>query len=114
LDLGGGQSQAQDGIGPRRATGSDRKLHRSDPERIEHTVEELAGRRAEIFNSDRGVSYTSRAFTGRLEEAGVAIGMDGRGRALDNVFVERLWWTVKYEAIERTSHQPGKKRNPMV
>ena len=41
----------------------------------------------------------SRAFTSRLEDWGVAISMDGRGRALDNVFVERLWWSVKYESI---------------
>jgi len=66
---------------------------------LEALEEALAGRRPEIFNSDQGVQYTSRAFTGRLEEAGVAISMDGRGRALDNVFVERLWRTVKYEDI---------------
>jgi putative transposase len=59
----------------------------------------LSKRRPEIFNSDQGVQYTSLAFTGRLEAAGVAISMDGRGRALDNVFVERLWRTVKYEDI---------------
>jgi putative transposase len=53
----------------------------------------------EIFNSDQGVQFTSRAFTGKLEEAGVAISMDGRGRAFDNIFVERLWRTVKYEGI---------------
>lgn len=63
-------------------------------------LEEALGRtRPEIFNSDQGVQYTALAFTGRLEEAGVAISMDGRGRALDNVFVERLWRTVKYEDI---------------
>ncbi len=66
---------------------------------LEALEEALAGRRPEIFNSDQGVQYTSLAFTGRLEEAGVAISMDGRGRALDNVFVERLWRTVKYEDI---------------
>lgn len=53
----------------------------------------------EIFNTDQGVQYTSAAFTGRLESAGVAISMDGRGRALDNVFVERLWRSVKYECV---------------
>ena len=46
--------------------------------------------RPEIFNSDQGSQFTSTAFTSRLEQAGVAISMDGRGRALDNVFVERL------------------------
>lgn len=53
----------------------------------------------EIFNTDQGVQFTSLAFTRRLEEAEVAISMDGRGRALDNVFIERLWRTVKYEDI---------------
>jgi putative transposase len=53
----------------------------------------------EIFNTDQGSQFTSAAFTGRLEAAGIAISMDGRGRALDNVFVERLWRTVKYEEV---------------
>jgi putative transposase len=53
----------------------------------------------EIFNTDQESQFTSQAFTGRLEEAGVAISMDGRGRVLDNIFVERLWRTVKYEDI---------------
>ena len=53
----------------------------------------------EIFNTDQGSQFTSRDFTGRLEDHGIRISMDGRGRALDNVFVERLWRTVKYEDI---------------
>jgi putative transposase len=53
----------------------------------------------EIFNTDQGVQFTALAFTGRLQQAGIRISMDGRGRALDNVFVERLWRTVKYEHI---------------
>jgi putative transposase len=53
----------------------------------------------EIFNTDQGVQFTSLAFTSRLERAGIAISMDGRGRALDNIFVERLWRTGKYEDI---------------
>jgi putative transposase len=52
-----------------------------------------------IFNSDQGSQFTSDDFTRRLETAGVKISMDGRGRALDNVFVERLWRTVKYEEV---------------
>jgi putative transposase len=52
-----------------------------------------------IFNTDQGVQFTAREFTTCLETAGVRISMDGRGRALDNVFVERLWRTVKYEGI---------------
>ncbi len=53
----------------------------------------------EVFNTDQGSQFTSLAFTGRLEQAGVQISMDGRGRALDNIFVERLWRTVKYEEV---------------
>ena len=49
----------------------------------------------EIFNSDQGSQFTATAFTSRLEAAGVAISMDGRGRAIDNVFIERLWRSVK-------------------
>jgi putative transposase len=53
----------------------------------------------EIFNTDQGSQFTSDAFTGKLEARGIAISMDGRGRALDNVFIERLWRSVKYEDI---------------
>jgi putative transposase len=53
----------------------------------------------EIFNTDQGSQFTSEEFTGVLQRQGIAISMDGRGRALDNVFVERLWRTVKYEHI---------------
>jgi putative transposase len=55
--------------------------------------------RPEIFNTDQGAQFTAVAFTTILEEAGIQISMDGRGRALDNIFVERLWRTVKYENI---------------
>src|SRR2546429_717744 len=55
--------------------------------------------RPEIFNSDQGAQCTSLDFPGRLAAAGIHISMDGRGRALDNVFVERLWRTVKYEEV---------------
>jgi putative transposase len=53
----------------------------------------------EVFNSDQGSQFTSEAFTGVLKRDGVAISMDGRGRALDNIFVERLWRNVKYEDV---------------
>ena len=59
----------------------------------------LLTQRPEIFNTDQGVQYTAEAFTGRLEAAGVRVSMDGRGRWMDNVFVERLWRTVKYEHL---------------
>jgi putative transposase len=53
----------------------------------------------DIFNSDQGSQFTSEAFTGVLIQNGITISMDGRGRALDNIFVERLWRTVKYEDV---------------
>jgi putative transposase len=59
----------------------------------------LSRRRPEIFNTDQGVQFTSYRFVERLESGGVKISMDGKGRALDNVFVERLWRSVKYEEI---------------
>lgn len=59
----------------------------------------LAVAHPDIFNSDQGSQFTSVEFTGRLEAAGVRVSMDGRGRAFDNIFNERLWRTVKYEDI---------------
>jgi putative transposase len=66
---------------------------------LEALDQALAMARPEIFNSDQGAQFTSIDFTGRLASAGIQISMDGRGRALDNVFVERLWRTVKYEEV---------------
>jgi putative transposase len=53
----------------------------------------------EIFNTDQGMQFTAQEFTAGLEKAGIRISMDGRGRALDNIFIERLWRTVKYEDL---------------
>jgi putative transposase len=66
---------------------------------LEMLEEALRSVKPEVFNTDQGVQFTAASFTGRLEAAGVAVSMDGRGRALDNVFVERLWRSVKYEDI---------------
>ena len=55
--------------------------------------------RPEIFNSDQGSQFTSPRFTGVLQRAGVRISMDGRGRWMDNVFIERLWRSLKYECV---------------
>jgi putative transposase len=66
---------------------------------LEALEEALSMGRPEIFNTDLGSQFTSQEYTGRLEEAGIAVSRDGRGRALDNVFVERLWRSVKYEDI---------------
>jgi putative transposase len=63
-------------------------------------LDEALGRgRPEMFNTDQGVQFTAEAFTGRLGSSGVAVSMDSRGRALDNVFVERLWRAVQYEDV---------------
>ena len=59
----------------------------------------------EVFNSDQGVQFTSTEFTQRLQAAQVRISWDGRGRALDNIFVERLWRSVKYEEVYLKDYQ---------
>ncbi|MBP3955344.1 IS3 family transposase [Gemmata sp. G18] len=61
--------------------------------------EALATGTPEVFNTDQGVQFTAGAWVERVEAAGVRVSMDGRGRCLDNVFVERLWRTVKYEDV---------------
>jgi putative transposase len=66
---------------------------------LEMLEEALSRGRPEVFNTDQGVQFTAQAWTGRLESAGVAVSMDGKGRCLDNVFVERLWRTVKHEDV---------------
>lgn len=63
--------------------------------------------RPEIFNTDQGSQFTARSFTQALEEAGVRVSMDGRGRAMDNIFVERLWRSVKYEDIYLKNYETG-------
>jgi putative transposase len=63
-------------------------------------LDEALGRGTpEVFNTDQGVQFTAQAWTDRLEGAGIRVSMDGRGRAADNVFVERLWRSVKYEDV---------------
>jgi putative transposase len=62
------------------------------------------GTRPGIFNTDQGSQFTSADWTGRLMELGVEISMDGRGRWMDNVFIERLWRSVKYEEIYLKEH----------
>ena len=55
--------------------------------------------RPEIFNSDQGAQFTSEDFTGELKARSIAVSMDGRGRCLDNIFIERLWRSLKYEEV---------------
>lgn len=61
----------------------------------------------EIFNTDQGAQFTSRQYTDRLKSHAIEISMDGRGRALDNVFIERLWRSVKYEDIYLKQYESG-------
>lgn len=61
----------------------------------------------EIFNTDQGSQFTSEVFTGLLKEHEIKISMDGKGRALDNVWIERLWRSVKYEHIYLNVHEDG-------
>jgi putative transposase len=66
---------------------------------IEALKRALGRGRPEIFNSDQGSQFTSEKFTGELETRGITISMDGRGRCFDNIFIERLWRSLKYEEI---------------
>lgn len=61
-----------------------------------------------IFNTDQGCQFTSNLFTGVLLENGIQISMDGRGRALDNVFIERFWWSLKYEEVYLKAYETVK------
>lgn len=72
-------------------------------------LEEVLARfgRPDIFNSDQGSQFTSPRFTGVLQAAGVRISMDGRGRWMDNVFIERLWRSLKYECIYLHAFETG-------
>ena len=63
--------------------------------------------RPEIFNTDQGSQFTSPRFTGVLTEAGVRVSMDGRGRWMDNIFIERLWRSVKYECVYLHAFETG-------
>jgi len=65
----------------------------------------LTMHKPEIFNTDQGVQFTSQDFTARLQSAGIRVSMDGRGRAYDNIFVERLWRSVKYEEVYLHDYQ---------
>jgi len=63
--------------------------------------------RPEIFNTDQGSQFTSIAFTDVLKDAGVKISMDGKGRWMDNVFIERLWRSLKYECVYLNAFESG-------
>jgi len=62
----------------------------------------------EIFNTDQGIQFTGEAFTGLLKQHGIRISMDGKGSYNDNLFIERLWRSVKYEEVYLKAYQDGK------
>jgi putative transposase len=68
--------------------------------------------RPEIFNTDQGSQFTSDAFTGALADVGIRISMDGRGRWMDNVFIERLWRSIKYECVFLNAFETGGELEP--
>jgi putative transposase len=72
---------------------------------LEALEEAVKQRRPAIFNTDQGVQFTSLEYTSCLEKKGVQISMDGRVRARDNIFVERLWRTVKWEEVYTHDYQ---------
>jgi putative transposase len=80
-----------------------------DAEFCIEVLEEALARfaRPEIFNTDQGSQFTSPRFTGVLQAAGVRISMDGRGRWMDNVFIERLWRSLKYECVYLDAFETG-------
>ena len=75
---------------------------------VEALEEALRKGRPDVFNTDQGAQFTGKAFTGLLEQHGVQISMDGRGSYRDNLFIERLWRTVKYEEVYLKSYRDGK------
>jgi putative transposase len=81
---------------------------------LEMLEEALSRGKPEVFNTDQGVQFTARAWTARLESAGVQVSMDGGGRCLDNVFVERLWRTVKYEDVYLRGYETMGSTSPVA
>ena len=75
---------------------------------LEALKEALMGGRPDIFNTDQGSQFTSEAFTGLLKQQDIQISMDGKGRYRDNIFVERLWRTVKYEEVYLKAYEDGR------
>ena len=70
--------------------------------------EALKKGKPDIFNTDQGAQFTSEAFTGLLEQHGVKVSMDGKGSYNDNLFIERLWRSVKYEDVYLKAYQDGR------
>jgi len=81
---------------------------------VEALYEALKRGRPEIFNTDQGSQFTSEAFTGLLKQHGVRISMDGKGSYNDNLFIERLWRSVKYEEVYLKAYQVGKEARSSI
>ena len=75
---------------------------------VEALEEALRKGSPDVFNTDQGSQFTGKAFTGLLEQHGIKISMDGKGSYRDNLFIERLWRTVKYEEVYLKAYQNGK------
>ena len=75
-------------------------------EALEEALERYG--KPKIFNTDQGAQFTSAAFTDKLEKPGIAISMDGRGRFMDNIFIERLWRSIKYEEVHLKAYADGR------
>jgi putative transposase len=75
---------------------------------LEALEEALSKGVPEIFNTDQGAQFTSQAFTGLLEQHGVRVSMDGKGRYTDNLFIERLWRSLKYEEVYLKAYSGGR------
>jgi putative transposase len=76
---------------------------------VDALAEALSKGRPEIFNTDQGAQFTSRTFTSLLEQHGVRVSMDGKGRYTDNLFIERLWRSLKYEEVYLKAYTDGRK-----
>ena len=74
---------------------------------VEALEEALSKGKREVFNTDQGSQFTSEAFTGILLEQAIQVSMDGQGRYFDNIFVERLWRSIKYEDVYPKAYQNG-------
>ena len=83
--------------------------HQSEDPPPEDALEEaLSKGKPEVFNTDQGSQFTSEAFTGLLEQHGVRVSMDGKGRYTDNLFIERLWRSLKYEEVYLKAYTGGR------
>jgi putative transposase len=81
---------------------------------VDALQEALRKGKPDIFNTDQGAQFTSEAFTGLLQQHGVRISMDGKGSYNDNLFIERLWRSVKYEEVYLKAYQDGKEARTSI